>query len=50
MGTDEMERIAGFIALALTRQDEATLGQIRREVEDLARLYPLYPARHRAAV
>jgi glycine hydroxymethyltransferase len=50
MGTEEMERIAGFIALALTRQDEATLGQIRREVEDLARLYPLYPARHRAAV
>jgi glycine hydroxymethyltransferase len=50
MGTAEMERIAGFIALALTRQDEVTLAQIRRDVEDMAELYPLYAARHRAAV
>ena len=50
MGVEEMERIAGFIALALERQDEATLTAIRREVHELTSLYPLYAARPRAAV
>lgn len=44
MGTDEMRRIAGFITLALTRQDDSTLARIRREVEALAGRYPLYAA------
>ncbi len=50
MGVEEMERIAGFIALALDRQDEATLQGIRREVHELTALYPLYAARPRVAV
>jgi glycine hydroxymethyltransferase len=50
MGVEEMERIAGFIALALERQDEATLHGIRREVHELTALYPLYAARPRVAV
>ncbi len=50
MGTEEMARIASFIALVLSRQDETTLAQVRREVHELAELYPLYAARHHAAV
>ena len=50
MGVEEMERIAGFIALALERQDEATLHGIRREVHELTALYPLYAARPHVAV
>ncbi len=50
MGVEEMKRIAGFIALALERQDEATLHRIRREVHELTALYPLYAARPRVAV
>lgn len=50
MGVEEMKRIAGFIALALARQDEATLDGIRREVHELTALYPLYAARPRVAV
>jgi glycine hydroxymethyltransferase len=50
MGVEEMERIAGFIALAPERQDEATLHGIRREVHELTALYPLYAARPRVAV
>ena len=42
MGTEDMERIAGFIDEVLTRQDEATIARVRREVEALAGEYPLY--------
>jgi glycine hydroxymethyltransferase len=50
MGVEEMKRIAEFIALALERQDEATLQGIRREVRELTALYPLYAARPRVTV
>jgi glycine hydroxymethyltransferase len=50
MGPEEMERIAGFIALVLERRDDATIAEVRREVHDLTALYPLYAPRHRAAV
>ncbi|HET8634547.1 MAG TPA: serine hydroxymethyltransferase [Gemmatimonadales bacterium] len=50
MGVEEMTRIAEFIALALERQDDATLQGIRREVQELTALYPLYAARPRVAV
>jgi glycine hydroxymethyltransferase len=50
MGTEEMKRIAEFIALALERQDDATLQGIRREVHELTALYPLYASRPRVAV
>ena len=50
MGVEEMKRIAEFIALALERQDDATLQGIRREVHQLTALYPLYAARPRATV
>ena len=50
MGVEEMKRIAEFIALALERQDDATLQGIRREVHQLTALYPLYAARPRAII
>ena len=45
MGPGEMTRIAELIDRALTRQDDATLGAVRAEVEELAAQFPLY---HRA--
>jgi glycine hydroxymethyltransferase len=45
MGPGEMTRIAELIDRALTRRDDATLGAVRAEVEELAAQFPLY---HRA--
>ena len=42
MGTAEMSRIAELIDRALTTPDEATLGRIRAEVEELSSAFPLY--------
>jgi glycine hydroxymethyltransferase len=45
MGTEAMERIATLIGRALSNSDESesVKGAVRREVEELAREYPLYP-------
>ena len=44
MGEPEMDRIADFIARVLASpDDEAALGRVRTEVEDLCRTFPLYP-------
>ena len=42
MGPAEMIRVAELIDRALARPDEATLGRVRSEVEDLASAFPLY--------
>lgn len=42
MGTAEMVRVAGLIDRALTG-GESTVGQVKQEVEELARGFPLYP-------
>jgi glycine hydroxymethyltransferase len=42
MGTAEMGRVAELIDRALTKQDEATLGRVRAEVEELTSAFPLY--------
>jgi len=47
MGVAEMRRVAELIDRALSNADEATLGRIRSEVEELTSAYPLYQARVR---
>jgi glycine hydroxymethyltransferase len=42
MGTDEMLRVAELIDRALTHPDEATLGRVKAEVEELTSTFPLY--------
>jgi glycine hydroxymethyltransferase len=42
MGTAEMVRVAELIDRALTRPDEATLGRVKAEVEELTSTFPLY--------
>jgi glycine/serine hydroxymethyltransferase len=42
MGRHEMERVAQLIDLALSKQDDATLGRIRGEVLELTSSFPLY--------
>ncbi len=42
MGADEMRRIARFIDRVLRSEDEAVWAEVRREVEALARAFPLY--------
>ncbi|HEU5171452.1 MAG TPA: serine hydroxymethyltransferase [Gemmatimonadales bacterium] len=42
MGRDEMVRIAQLIDLALSKQDDATLGRIRGQVHELTSAFPLY--------
>jgi glycine hydroxymethyltransferase len=42
MGPGEMTRIAALIDRVLTRRDDATLGAVRAEVEELAAQFPLY--------
>jgi glycine/serine hydroxymethyltransferase len=44
MGVAEMIRIAELIDRALTRSDEATLGQVKGEVEEMTSVFPLYQA------
>ncbi|HET6836663.1 MAG TPA: serine hydroxymethyltransferase [Gemmatimonadales bacterium] len=45
MGVGEMRRVAELIDRALTRSDEATLAEVRAEVEELTAAFPLYQAR-----
>jgi glycine hydroxymethyltransferase len=46
MGTAEMVRVAELIDTALTHPDDATLGRVKADVEELTSTYPLYqPAR-----
>ena len=48
MSEREMERIGELIARALaTPEDDAALGMVRVEVEQLCRTFPLYPERQR---
>ena len=50
LGKAEMVKIAELIDRALTKQDEATLARVKREVEHMTSAFPLYqpgPARHR---
>jgi glycine hydroxymethyltransferase len=42
MGTAEMIRVAELIDRALTHPDEATLGRVKAEVEELTSVFPLY--------
>lgn len=42
MGTGEMTKIAALIDRALTKQDDATLAQVKREVLTLTERFPLY--------
>jgi len=42
MGTAEMVRVAELIDRALTHPDEATLGRVKAEVEELTSTFPLY--------
>jgi len=42
MGVPEMVRVAELIDRALTHPDEATLAQVRAEVEELTSVFPLY--------
>ena len=44
MGAAEMVRIAELIDRALTHRDDATLAQVKHDVEDLASGFPLYPS------
>jgi glycine hydroxymethyltransferase len=44
MGTPEMRRIATLIDRVLVRRDDATVDEVRRKVEALARSFPLYQA------
>jgi len=44
MGTPEMKRIATLIDQVLVGQDEATVDTVRKQVEHLARAFPLYEA------
>jgi glycine hydroxymethyltransferase len=45
MGVPEMRQVAALIDRALTDPDEATLAQVRGEVEELTSAFPLYQAR-----
>jgi glycine hydroxymethyltransferase len=48
MSEREMERIGELITRALaTPEDDAALGMVRVEVEQLCRTFPLYPERPR---
>src|SRR6185295_5370690 len=42
LGVGEMRRIAELIDRALTKQDEATLARVKREVEHMSSAFPLY--------
>lgn len=42
MGIEEMKRIAAFIDRALRSEDEAVWAQVKVEVEELTRAFPLY--------
>ena len=42
MGTAEMVRVAELIDRALTHPDEATLGRVKADVEELTSTFPLY--------
>ncbi|MGV8039690.1 MAG: serine hydroxymethyltransferase [Thermoanaerobaculaceae bacterium] len=42
MGIEEMKRIAAFIDRVLRTEDEAVWAQVRVEVEELTRAFPLY--------
>jgi glycine hydroxymethyltransferase len=42
MGVEEMKRIATFIDRALRTEDETVWAQIKLEVEELTRAFPLY--------
>ncbi|HPC83473.1 MAG TPA: serine hydroxymethyltransferase [Thermoanaerobaculaceae bacterium] len=42
MGLEEMKRIAAFIDRVLRSEDEAVWAQVKTEVEELARAFPLY--------
>jgi glycine hydroxymethyltransferase len=42
MGTAEMLRVAELIDRALTHPDEASLGRVKSEVEELTSAFPLY--------
>jgi glycine hydroxymethyltransferase len=44
MGRDAMLAVAALIDRALRERDDAALARVRREVEELAAAYPLYPA------
>ena len=44
MGTAEMKRIANLIDRVLVGQDDATIEAVRKQVEELARSFPLYQA------
>jgi len=44
MGTAEMKRIATLIDQVLVGKDDATIEKVRRQVEALARSFPLYQA------
>jgi hypothetical protein len=45
MGVAEMVKIAELIDRVLSRPDEETLADVRREAEELTDAYPLYQAR-----
>ncbi|MFP5378901.1 MAG: serine hydroxymethyltransferase [Vicinamibacteria bacterium] len=46
MGETEMDRVAEFIGRALaTPDDDRALGMVKAEVEQLCRMFPLYPER-----
>jgi glycine hydroxymethyltransferase len=45
MGVPEMRQVAALIDRALTDPEEATLAQVRGEVEELTSAFPLYQAR-----
>jgi len=47
MGVAEMIRIGELIDRALTRPDEATLAQVKHEVEEMTSVFPLYQAARR---
>jgi glycine hydroxymethyltransferase len=49
MGTAEMVRVAELIDRALTHPDEATLGRVKAEVEELTSAFPLYASASRAS-
>ena len=42
MGTTEMRIIAKLIDRVLRSEDEALWAQVKREVEEMARAFPLY--------
>jgi glycine hydroxymethyltransferase len=42
MGVREMKRIASLIDQVLTKQDEATITRVKREVGELTSAFPLY--------